>query len=319
VEITIFGCDVDEADVFRERAPFFGVTPVITSAAPTPETAHLARGSRCISVSHKSPISHQDLSALNKVGVRYISTRSIGHDHIDAAYARSVGMTVEPVAYSPGSVADFTLMLMLMAVRQAKAGLLRSIAGDYRLPQTRGRELRDLTVGVVGTGRIGSAVVDRLRGFECRIVAYDRATSAVAEYVSLDELLRISDIVTLHTPLDETTHHLLDGAAFERMKAGAYLINTARGALIDTAGLVAALESGHLAGAALDVVEGEQGVFYTNRRHQKAEATAFQRLTALPNVVITPHTAYYTDHALTDTVVNGLINCLRFEKGLRHD
>jgi len=319
VDVTIFGCDLDEAALFRERAPFFGITPVITAEAPSAETSHLALGSRCISVGHKSPISHQDLSTLSALGVRYISTRSIGLDHIDVAFANSLGITVEPVAYSPHGVADFTMMLMLMAVRQTKAALLRSEAGDYRLAPTRGRELRDLTVGVVGTGRIGSAVIDRLRGFGSRIVAHDHTTTATADFVPLDQLLRLSDIVTLHTPLDATTHHLIDRDALNRMKTGAYLINTSRGALIDTGALTAALESGRLAGAALDVVEGELGVFYTDQRHQKAEVTALRRLSRLPNVVITPHTAYYTDHALTDTVVNGLINCVRFEKGLQHD
>ena len=319
MDVTIFGCEVDEAALFRERAPFFGITPVITAAALSSDVAPLARGSRCISIGHKSPVSRRDLSALDEAGVRYISARSIGLDHIDVAFANSLGITVEPVAYSPDSVADFALMLMLMAVRQTRAALLRSDARDYRLAQTRGRELRDLTVGVIGTGRIGSAVIDRLRGFGARVIAHDRTTSSQVEYVSLDALLRDSDVVTLHTPLDESTHHLLDGAAFDRMKAGAFVINTGRGALIDTPALITALESGHLAGAALDVVEGEQGVFYTDRRYQKTAATALRRLSALPNVVITPHIAYYTDHALTDTVVNGLINCLRFEKGLRHD
>jgi D-specific alpha-keto acid dehydrogenase len=319
IDVTIFGCDVDEAALFREKGPYFGITPVITSAPVSTETIRLAAGNRCISVGHKTPITNDELSALSRVGVRYISTRSIGLDHLDVGHARSVGITVEGVAYSPDGVADYTVMLILMAVRQVKSILRRADAHDYRLGDLRGAELRDLTVGVVGTGRIGSAVVDRLRGFGCRILAHDKQPKSSAEHVSLDELLRRSDIVTLHTPLDAETRHLLDRGRIEQLKPGAYLVNTARGSLVDSEALLAALESGRLAGAALDVVEGEHGVFYADHRARPLEGTALARLQALPNALITPHTAYFTGHALRDAVVNSLVNCLRFEKGLQHD
>jgi D-specific alpha-keto acid dehydrogenase len=319
VELTIYGCDLDEAALIREKAPYFGITPVITAAAVSGATIALAAGNRCISVSHKSPVTNAELVALSHAGVRYISTRSVGVDHIDVDFARSLGICVEGVAYSPDSVADYTLMLMLMAVRHAAETVRRADAHDYRLHESRGAELRDLTIGVVGTGRIGAAVIDRLGGFGCRIVAHDRQQKTSAEYVSFDELLERSDIVTLHTPLDATTRHLMDRRAFERIKAGAYLVNTARGALVDTAALIAALESGRLAGAALDVVEGADGVFYSDHRNRSVAGTPLARLQALPNVIVTPHTAYFTQHALSDAVVNSLVNCLRFEKGLRHD
>lgn len=318
MDVTIFGCELDEAAVFRQKAPFFGVTPIITAAPVSETTIELAAGSRCISVSHKSPITNAQLSALSEAGVEYISTRSIGYNHLDVGHAARVGISVENVAYSPDSVADYTLMLMLMAVRNAKAVARQVEAHDYRLSEMRGKELRDLTVGVVGTGRIGAAVIDRLRGFGCCILAHDSRQTTAVEYVSLDELLEQSDIVTLHIPLDEGTHHLLDGRRFEQLKPGAYLINTGRGSLVDSVALVAALESGRLAGAALDVLEGEDGVFYADRRNHPLTDATFLRLHELPNVVITPHTAYFTEHALIDTVVNGLINCLRFEKGLQH-
>jgi len=150
----------------------------------------------------------------------YISTRSIGHNHIDVKYAESLGITVGNVAYSPDSVADYTLMLMLMAVRNAKSIIRRADVHDYRLHDVRGKELRDLAVGVVGTGRIGAAVVDRLRGFGCRILAYDNRPKTSADYVPLDELLRRSDIVTLHIPLNADTHHLLNRRRIEQMKRG---------------------------------------------------------------------------------------------------
>lgn len=312
--ITVYGCGQDEAVLFRKMAPRFGVLPTITDAALSEVNIELTFGNRCVSVGHKTPIANSVLLALSRAGVRYLSTRSIGYNHIDVKYAESVGISVENIAYSPDSVADYTLMLMLMAVRNAKSMISRAELDDFRLNDVRGKELRDLSVGVIGTGRIGAAVMDRLRGFGCRILAYDLRPTASADYVPLDELLRRSDIVTLHTPLNADTDHLLNRQRIGRMKRGALLINTGRGPLLDTEALISALESGKLGGAALDVLEGEEGVFYFDCRKKAVENKLLLRLQKLPNVLITPHTAYYTEHALSDTVENTLINCLKFEQ-----
>lgn len=316
--LTVYGCEHDEAALFRELAPRFGLALTITEAAASETTVELAFGNRCVSVGHKARITNSTLLALSRAGVTYISTRSVGSNHLDVAYAESVGITVENVAYSPDSVADFTLMLMLMAVRNARSVIRAVDARDYRLSAVRGRELRDLTVGVIGTGRIGAAVIDRLRGFGCRILAYDIRPKIHADYVPLDELLQHSDIVTLHAPLTADTYHLLDHERIERLKAGAFVVNTGRGSLIDTEALLRALDDGWLGGAALDVVEGEEGLFYADRRDAPAESTPLSRLQALPNVIISPHTAYYTDHALRDTIESSIVNCLRFENGRQH-
>ncbi len=316
--ITIYGCERDEAVLFRELAPRCGVMPTITEAAVSEATIELAFGNRCISVGHKTRITNPTLLALSQAGVMYISTRSIGYNHIDVEYAKSVGISVENVSYSPDSVADYTLMLMLMAVRNAKSMIRRADAHDYRLHDVRGKELRDLTIGIIGTGRIGVAVMDRLRGFGSQVLAYDNCPQSSADYVPLDELLQLSDIVTLHTPLNTDTHHLLDRHRIAQMKYGAFIINTGRGPLVDTEALISALESGRLGGAALDVLEGEEGIFYADCRNKPLECEPLARLQRLPNVLISPHTAYYTDHALSDTVENSLINCLNFESGKQH-
>ncbi|MDX8049739.1 D-isomer specific 2-hydroxyacid dehydrogenase family protein [Lentzea sp. BCCO 10_0798] len=313
--ITIYGCEQDEAVLFRRMAPRCGVTPTITEAPASEANAELARGNQCVSVGHKSRITDSTLLALGRVGVRYISTRSVGFDHIDVEYAESLGITVGNIAYSPDSVADYAVMLMLMVVRDVRSVLRRADLHDYRLNAVRGRELRDLTIGVIGTGRIGVAVMDRLRGFGCGVLAHDSRPRNSADYVPLDELLRVSDVVTLHTPLNPGTHHLLDRDRIALMKDGAVVINTGRGPLIDTKALVEALENGSLGGAALDVIEGEEGIFYTDCRARDIDSEALLRLRRLPNVLITPHTAYYTDHALSDTVENSLINCLSFANG----
>lgn len=313
--VTVFGCCQDEAVLFREMGTRLGVTPTITEAAVCETNAELARGNRCISVSHKTQITNSTLLTLSRAGVEYVSTRSIGYNHIDVEYAASIGISVGNVDYSPDSVGDYTLMLMLMAVRHAKSIVRRADMHDYRLSDTRDKELRDLTVGVIGTGRIGTAVIDRLRGFGCRVLAHDSRPHVSADYVPLDELLQQSDIVTLHTPLTADTHHLLNRQRIEQMKHGAYIVNTGRGPLLDTEALLSALESGKLGGAALDVVEGEEGIFYADCRNKFIENEALVRLQRLSNVLISPHSAYYTDHALNDTVENSIINCLNFESG----
>ncbi|WP_344560915.1 D-isomer specific 2-hydroxyacid dehydrogenase family protein [Streptomyces axinellae] len=313
--ITVYGCDQDEALLFREMAPGFGVVPTLTTEAVSEANTGLALGNRCISIGHKTKVTRATLSALSRAGVEYLSTRSVGCNHIDVSHAESVGISVGNVAYSPDSVADYTLMLMLMAVRHAKATIRRADAHDYRLSETRGKELRDLTVGVVGTGRIGTAVIDRLRGFGCRVLTYDNRPRSSTDHAPIDELLRRSDIVTLHTPLTAETRHLIDRRRIEQMKHGAFIVNTGRGPLIENEALLSALESGRLGGAALDVLDGEEGIFYTDCRNKPIENPSLLRLQELPNVSISPHTAYYTDHALRDTVRNSLINCLDFESG----
>jgi D-specific alpha-keto acid dehydrogenase len=300
-------------------APRFRVMPTITDAAVSEANAELASGNRCVSVGHKTQITNPTLLALRQAGVRYISTRSIGYNHIDMKCAESVGIYVENVAYSPDSVADYTLMLMLMALRHAKSIIRRTDVHDYRLNHARGKELRDQTVGVIGTGRIGAAVIERLRGFGCRILAYDNCPTINTDYTSLDELLRESDIVTLHTPLNAETHHLINRERIEQMKHGAYIVNTGRGSLLETEALIPALESSELGGAALDVLEGEEGIFYADCRNRPIENKLLLRLQQLPNVIISPHTAYYTDHALSDTVENSIANCLEFESKILHE
>jgi D-specific alpha-keto acid dehydrogenase len=316
-EVTVYGCGPDEAALFAELAPRLGVRATTTDETVSVANVDLARGNRCVSVGHKAEVTGSTLFALSRAGVRYLSTRSVGCDHVDVAEAAALGITVEPVAYSPDSVADHTVMLMLMAVRGARSVIRRADAHDFRLPAVPGQELRDLTVGVVGTGRIGTAVITRLRGFGCRVLTHDAHPRTTTGQVPLDELVRRSDLVTLHTPLGPDTHHLLDRRRIALLPRGAFVVNTARGALVDTEALLESLEGGRLGGAALDVVEGEEGTFYADRRGRRIDPR-LARLQRLPNVVVTPHTAYFTAHALADIVENALLGCLAFERGEQH-
>ncbi|HEX2966556.1 MAG TPA: D-lactate dehydrogenase VanH [Syntrophorhabdaceae bacterium] len=314
IGITIYGCERDEADLFNELSPRFGVIPTITSSAVSEANAVLADGNRCISVGHKSEISASILLALKESGVKYISTRSIGCNHIDMKASKRIGITVGNVVYSPGSVADYTLMLMLLAIRNAKSIVSRAEKYDFRSDPVRGKELRDMTVGVLGTGHIGKAVIERLRGFGCRVLAHDHNQETAANFVSLNELLQKSDILTIHVPLNADTFHMIGHEQIKAMKQGAFLINTARGGVVDTDALIKALENGKLGGAALDVLEGEEGLFYYDCTQKPIDNQFLLRLQTMPNVIITPHTAYYTARALRDTVEKTIVNCLDFER-----
>jgi D-specific alpha-keto acid dehydrogenase len=166
---------------------------------------------------------------------------------------------------------------------------------------------------VVGTGRIGTAVIKLLSGFGCAILTYDPRPSAGGVYGGLDEFLQKSDLVTLHLPLTDETRHFLDRERIAKMRRGAILVNTARGALVDVAALTDALEHGGIACAALDVVEGEEGFFY--RDCSAIASPPFARLFALPNAIVTPHTAFYTEHALSDIVCNTIQGFLNYRGG----
>ncbi len=316
IGITVFGCEKDETDAFHAIAPSFGVVPTIVSKPVSSCDVMAAYGNRCISVDHKSRITESNLTALQRMGVKYISTRSVGMDHIDIRAAQRMGIAVGNVAYEPDGVADYTVMLLLMALRNVKSVVTGAENFDFRLSAVRGKELRDMTVGVVGAGRIGKAVIERLQGFGCRILVHDR--NCKAGCVPLHELLKQSDVITLHAPLATDTHHMIGRQQIEMMKDGAFLVNAGRGALVDTAELIKALEAGKLGGAALDVLEGEEALFYVDCSQKPINNQFLLKLQKMPNVIITPHTAYYTSRVLYDTTRKTILNCLEFERGQRH-
>lgn len=316
IHITVFGCEPDEAAAFRKLSHEFGVTVSLIREAVSEHNAEAAHGCQCISISHKAELSGPLLLALKNAGVKYICTRSIGYNHIDMQAARQMGMTVGTASYSPGSVADYAIMLMLMLLRGTKSVMHRVESQNYCLNELRGKELQDMTVGVIGTGRIGQAVMERLKGFGCPVLAYDCSHKAGAYYVPFCDLLQSSDIITLHVPLTEDSFHMIGREQLNRMKKEALLINTARGALVDTGALTDALRGGKIGGAALDVLEGEEGIFYSDCTHKALGHPFLSVLQRMPNVIVTPHTAFHTQRALADTVKNTILNCINFERSL---
>lgn len=314
LSVTFYGCEYDEQTAFLNMSSKFGITPLVTSENISENNINLSAGSQCVSVGHKKRVSRNIISALKKIGVQYINTRSIGVNHIDMQAAKEMGIVVENVMYSASSVADYTLMLILMVVRNMKSTMNHVEKNNFSLSNHRGKELQNLTIGVLGAGHIGQAVIDRLHGFGCKVLVHNRNVNKTKDSVSFQELLEKSDVLTIHVPLSTQTYHMFDTEEFERMKPGAYLINTARGEIIKTSALISSLEKGLLAGAALDVLEGEDGIFYEDYTQKKVPNVYLSQLQQMPNVILTPHTAYYTQQALCDIVEQTLINCKKIER-----
>lgn len=308
----------DEGHFFKEIADELGVTIGCTEQPPTLTTVNMAAGFDYISIVI-TPIDSALIERFRDLGVKMISTRSVGFDHIDLEAAKRLGMPVGHATYSPGSVADYTIMLMLACLRNFRAILRRADIGDYTWQGLRGRELSRMTVGVVGAGHIGAAVIQRLTGFGCRILVFDtyrnEQVAALATYTELQTLLRESDVVSLHVPGGKETDHMLDAAAFAAMKHGAVLINAARGSLVESEALIKALESGQIAAAGLDTIEGEGTVFSRNFKAKPTGLDALSILKDMPNVILTPHVAFYTETAVREMVEASLKSCVLDAEG----
>lgn len=300
----------DEGPVFRTASATLQIPFDYTEQAPTLATVDLAAGCDYLSIS-TTPVDRALLDRFHAMGIRMIATCSVGYDHIDHQYARELGIHLSNSNYPPESVADYTVMLMLMALRNAKRILQRSAINDFTLPGLMGGLMKQKTVGVIGTGRIGRAVIQSLQGFGCQIFAYDKypASPAPCPYLPLDELLRSCDILTLHVPLLPEDRHMIGRAELAKMKDGVILINTARGGLIDSKALVEALELGRVGACALDVVEDEFQMYYYDRRADVLGNHTLSILRDMPNVIVTPHMAFYTDQSVADMVHNCLLSC----------
>jgi D-lactate dehydrogenase len=282
-----------------------------------------------ISVFVNSSVDAEVIAALPNL--KFITTRSTGYDHIDvkACVARGIKVAYVP-AYGENTVAEFTFALLLALSRKIFAGFDRiKETGSFSLEGLRGFDLKGKTLGVVGTGRIGRHVIRMAKGFEMNIVAYDAkpdenyAIASGLRYLPFDDLLKISDVVTLHVPYMKETHHLMNKEKLELMKPGAYIINTSRGAIIETEALVFALKSGQIGGAGLDVLE-EEGVVRDEldflvsghpEEHNLKTILADHILIDLPNVIITPHNAFNTQEALTRILNTTIENIKGFLKG----
>lgn len=310
--------EFDEAEYFEKFSKEYHVELGICKEPPSLENAYLVKGYEYVSII-TTKIDRPLLEKFREFGVKMISTRTVGYDHIDLEAARQLGIRVSNVSYSPECVADYTMMLILMSIRKMKRIMQRAEINDFSLPGIQGRELPNFTIGVLGTGRIGQAVIRDLHGFGCKIYAYDKyeneAVKQFAEYADLSVIYEKCDLITLHMPLSEDNFHIIDASAMKNMKDGVVIINTARGSLIDTKALIEALESGKVGAAGLDVIEDELGMYYYNRKSDILSKRDLYVLRGFPNVIVTPHMAFYTDQAVSDMVKHSIESCILREAG----
>ncbi len=300
---------------FHHEITFF--EPRLTS-----ETAALAAGHEAVCSFVNDRLDERALGVLRKVGTRLVALRSAGYNHVDLHAAARLGLPVVRVPeYSPYAVAEHAVGLVLALNRKIHRAYACVREWNFSLDSLVGFDLHGKTVGIVGTGRIGHAAARIFHGFGCRVLAHDLAPDdrLVAElgvrYVELPDLLREADIVSLHVPLTPATHHMIDAAALAQMKPGVLIINTGRGALIDSRALIDALKTGRIAGAGLDVYEEEEGVFFQDLSGKVLQDDVLARLLTFPNVIVTAHQAFLTREALAKIAEVTLGNVTAFEEG----
>ena len=307
--------EYDEREFFDKFGQMYPIEFDSCEEKPTLENAYLAEGCQAINIL-TAPVDKAMIDRYSEMGIRCIMTRTIGYDHIDYVYAREKGIGVLNITYSPATVADYTVMMILMGIRKIKYIRLRAQVQDYTLQGKLACELGNLTVGIVGTGRIGSCVARELTGFGCRMLAYDpypmQELEGIVEYTDMDRLLRKSDVITLHAPATQENYHIIDAEAFAKMPLGAGLVNCARGPLVDSDAMIEAIESGHLGFACLDTVENEFGMYYYNRMGEPLNNPQLAILNSHSNVITTPHMAFYTREAVSDMVENSILGILEY-------
>jgi len=317
MNVFVYSYREDESSFFEAYCKKNQILYHYTSEGPSVENIMTLEGVSCVSVV-TTPINRELLDAFKKVGVKYISTRTMGMDHIDVAYANEIGITIDNVSYEANIVAEYAVMMMLMASRHIKTILSRYQVQDFSLIGVRGRLLKNLTIGVVGTGRIGQQVISYLRPFGCEIICYDlyeqEHIKDSASYVSFEELLKRSDLVTLHLPSTDENMHMINREAITKMKTGAVIVNTGRGPLIDTMAIIEGLESKKLGGVALDVIEDESYLYYRDLKAEPLTNRPLNLLRSFPNAILTPHTAFYTEEAVRQMAENSIGGCIKYMK-----
>ena len=306
MKITAYEVRPDEAAWFQEISRDRDISLTLIPEPLTEENVAHCRGADGVSILGHSILGEKLLTQLKDMGVKVVSTRTVGCNHIDLDKAREIGMPVCNTCYGPECVADYTVMLLLLCIRKYKQVLWRMQINDYSLDGLEGKQVGSMTVGVVGTGRIGRQVMQDLSGFGCKFLCYDPYPHPVAarlgEYVSLEELWERSDVITLHAPLTPENYHMVDRQTLAKMKPGVILLNAARGGLMDMEAVIEAVENRQIGALGLDVFENEDGIYHENLRDDIIKNRSMAYLRQFPNVVMTPHMAFYTQEAVQSMV-----------------
>lgn len=273
------------------------------------QTVALAKGFAAVCVFVNDSLDRPTLQALHQQGIELIALRCAGYNNVDLETAKELELKIVRVpAYSPHAVAEHAIALILTLNRKIHKAYNRVREGNFALDGLLGFDLHDRVVGIIGTGKIGRIAGQILHGFGCQILAYDPYPNQefgdrYANYVDLQNLLAMSDIISLHCPLTSENYHLIDDKAIASMKPGVMLINTSRGSLVDTSAVIKGLKSSHIGHLALDVYEQENNLFFEDLSGKIIQDDIFERLLTFPNVIITGHQAFFTEDALENIAI----------------
>lgn len=321
MKIAMFSTKSHDRRFFGPLSESLGHTLKFLEPQLNEDTAVLAKGAQAVCAFVNDDLSRPVLKLLSEHGIQLIALRSAGFNNVDLEAAADMGIRVVRVpAYSPHAVAEHAVALMLVLNRKIQRAYTRVREGNLSLEGLLGFDMFGKTVGIVGTGKIGTAVARILSGFGCLVLGYDLDPNDEAKrigvtYCPLEQMWACVDILTLHCPLTPDTHHLIDKNAIAQMKKGVMLINTSRGGLINTSDVIDALKAGQVGSLALDVYEEEENLFFEDLSSQVIQDDVFARLLTFPNVLVTGHQAFFTREAVTNIAQTTLKNISDFEHG----
>lgn len=319
MRVDVFSAKPHDLEFLREAAKDTSLALQFHEARLNADTARLAEGAQVVCAFVNDDLATETIAKLQEFGVTLIALRSAGFNHVDLRAARSTGIAVARVpAYSPHAVAEHTLALILTLNRKTHRAFNRVREGNFALDGLMGFDMHGKVAGIVGTGLIGTVLARILTGFGCEVLASDPYPSAECEalgvrYVEMDDLLGRADIITLQCPLTPATHHLIDDAAIARMKPGVMLVNTSRGAVVDTRAVIRGLKSGQIGALGLDVYEEEGDLFFEDLSQSYIADDVFARLLTFPNVLITGHQGFFTHEALRAIAETTIANITQFQ------
>ena len=319
MKILFYGTKNYDEEFFEKLLPSYpGITIKFTEANIHEETASLAKGYEAICAFVNADLSTPVIEELNAQGVKLILMRCAGYNNVDLKTAQEKGITVMRVpGYSPEAVAEHAMALALTANRHTHKAYIKCRENDFSLNGLMGVDLYKKTAGIIGTGKIGMAMARICRGFGMRVLGYDLYPNPNndIEYVALDELLAQSDLISLHCPLTEQTHHLINRESIAKMKDGVILVNTSRGGLVNTEELIEGIRKGKFFAVGLDVYEEENDKVYEDLSGTILQSSTMARLLSFPNVMVTSHQGFFTREALEAISRITLENAAAFEKG----
>ncbi len=318
MKIAFYGTKPYDRIWFEPMGKEYGFDIHFIEAACNRETIFMAKGYDAICIFVNDYVDAEMINALYEMSVKAILLRSAGYNNVDVKAAEDKIIIMRVPSYSPEAVAEFSMALLLTVNRLTHKAYNRTRDFNMSLNGLMGMDLYEKTAGVIGTGKIGQAMIRILNGFQMHVLCYDPfpVEGLEAEYVSLEEIFKYSDVITLHCPLTSDTKHIINKETIAKMKNGVFLINTSRGALIDTEALIEAMLQNKFGGVGLDVYEEEEGVFYEDRSGDIVKDDNLARLLTFPNVLVTSHMGFFTREAMQAIALTTLEIAYALENGL---